>query len=146
VIHLGVAAAHHNVDVQDVEQVARDFPWCTNNDFVNIFARQNIHHTFMEIHNWVVAALVDVDRLIVVNADIQKGSFLLGTSQRLNVAHMEQIKRSINVDNTVVRFGHTVVGELGDSPSGRQEVGNARSRGRSFGGLLNLNVEVRLFP
>jgi len=78
----------------------------------------------MQIHRGKVLALVTIDRGIIVDTNIEEGTQFFCLLQCFNMSHMKQVECSINIDDLIFGFRCTMVAELGQSPGGRQEVGD----------------------
>eukprot|EP00048_Salpingoeca_helianthica_P006379 m.97768 g.97768 ORF g.97768 m.97768 type:complete len:394 (+) comp13989_c1_seq5:650-1831(+) len=137
----GGSAMHNDVDFEVIEQRGGDSIGCPNDHLVHILASQDAEGALVQIHDGIVLPLVALLHRVRPDPDDQKLAELLCLLEGVDVADVEEIKRSRHVDDSVTGLGLTALGELNDTLGGGQELGHpGPGRGRAVALAQRLHI------
>jgi hypothetical protein len=105
-----------------------------DHDIVDVLAGEDHENALVEREDRVLASLEVVDDIVAPDSHIQEISHGLGLLQSLDMAVMEQIKTSLDIDHFICGLRLTIVTEMHDSSRCSQEVRVRHADCRSFSG------------
>mmetsp|Transcript_7440 Transcript_7440/g.17708 ORF Transcript_7440/g.17708 Transcript_7440/m.17708 type:complete len:266 (+) Transcript_7440:159-956(+) len=115
-------ATSHNVNVPGLDEVLRNVPGRSNDDFVDPLAGTNVQNALVQVHHRKVLSPSSAYACIVIDADQEEGAESTGLLEELGVADMKHVERATRIDDLVLRSWLSRCRKLSDAPGAGQKL------------------------